>query len=376
LKTFLGYGGGATSLRQIWNSVLILDAADTDRLQPARLAVVGAGFMGRLHAKAIVDSEVAALAAVVDVDPDARRLADAHGASYHASIEALLDTDHIDGFVVCLPDRAHVPTACALLEAGRAVLLEKPMADTLEGALRIAEAAGRGNARLLVAHLLRFDPRYANAAAAVAEGRLGEVLHLSSGRLGVRDIGRRLNGSSSVLFYLGVHDVDLIQWISGKRIVRVSSVAASKLMPSLGVDSEDVIVTNAELEDGVVAQLYAGWTLRSDTPSPINARTTVVGSDGALEVDVRDHGLRIHTSEGWELPDGLHWPQVHGRTTGDLAEQLRHFVVAVMRGEPFQVGLGDAVSTAAVNDAILRAVRTRRTEDVVQAQVAASGSGM
>jgi hypothetical protein len=135
-------------------------------------------------------------------------------------------------------------------------------------------------------------------------------------------------------------------------------------MPSLGVDSEDVIVTNAELEGGVVAQLYAGWTLRSDTPSPINARTTVVGSDGALEVDVRDHGLRMHTSAGWELPDALHWPQVHGRIRGDLAEQLHHFVVAVMRGEPFQMGLEDAVSTTAVNDAILRAVRTRRPEEV------------
>ena len=338
--------------------------ADGHRFESARLAVVGAGFMGRLHAKAIVDSDLAALAAVVDVDPGARRLADAHGATYHPSIEALLDADDIDGFVVCLPDRAHVPTACALLEAGRAVLLEKPMADTLEGALRIVEASRRGNARLLVAHILRFDPCYAHAAAAVAEGRLGDVVHLSSGRLGVRDIGRRLDGSSSVLFYLGVHDVDLIQWISGRRIVRVSSISASKLMPSLGVDSEDVIVTNAELEDGIVAQLYAGWTLRSDTPSPINARTTVVASDGALEVDVRDHGLRMHTSAGWELPDALHWPQVHGRTGGDLAEQLRHFVVAVMRGEPFQMGLEDAVSTTAVNDAILRAVRTRRPEEV------------
>lgn len=320
--------------------------------------------MGRLHAKAIVDSDLATLAAVVDVDPGARRLADDHGASYHPSIEALLDGDDIDGFVVSLPDRAHVPTACALLEAGRAVLLEKPIADTLVGALDIAKASRRGNGRLLVAHLLRFDPRYSHAAAAVAAGRLGDVVHLSSGRLGVRDIGRRLDGSSSVLFYLGVHDVDLIQWISGKRIVRVSSFAASKLMPSLGVDSEDVIVTNAELEDGIVAQLYAGWTLRSDTPSPINALTTVVGTDGALEVDVRDHGLRMHTSSGWELPDGLHWPQVHGQTSGDLAAQLRHFVVAVMRGEPFQMGIEDAVSTTAVNDAILRAVRTRRPEEV------------
>jgi predicted dehydrogenase len=334
------------------------------RLAVARLAVVGAGFMGRLHAKAIADSDVAQLAAIVDSDPAARAVADEHGVPFYDSIEALVGALDLDGFVVSLPDRAHVETACALLDAGHAVLLEKPIADTLAGARQIAAAERRGGGRLLVAHILRFDPRYAGAAAAVAAGALGDVVHLASGRLGVSDLGRRLGGSSSVQFYLGVHDVDLVQWISGRRIVRVSSFAGSRVMPSLGVDAEDVIITNAELEDGIVAQLHAGWTLRADTPSPVNARTTVVCTDGALEIDVRDHGLRIHSKAGWQLPDALHWPQAHGRTTGDLADQLRHFAVAVMRDEPFLMNVGDAVSSAAVNDAILRSVASGRVEPV------------
>jgi predicted dehydrogenase len=336
----------------------------------ARLVVVGAGFMGRLHAQAIVNSDVAELVAIVDPDPAATAVAEAYGVPLHDSIEPLVGVRDVDGFVVSLPDREHVETACALLEAGHAVLLEKPIADTLSGARRIAGAARRGGARLLVAHILRFDPRYSGAAGAVAAGELGDVVHLASGRLGVRDLGRRLGGSSSVLFYLGVHDVDLVQWISGRRIVRVSSFAASRLMPSLGVDAEDVIVTNAELEDGVVAQLHAGWTLRPDTASPVNARTAVVCTDGALEIDVRDHGLRVHSSAGWQLPDALHWPETNGRISGDLAEQLRHFVVAVMRDEPFLMDVAEAVSTAAVNDAILRSVASGAVERVEQAEAA------
>jgi predicted dehydrogenase len=334
------------------------------------LVVVGAGFMGRLHAKAIADSDVARLAAIVDNDPAVRAVADAHGVPFHDSIEPLVGVQDVDGFVVSLPDRAHVETACALLQAGHAVLLEKPIADTLANARRIAAAARTGGGRLLVAHILRFDPRYAAAAAAVAGGELGEVVHLASGRLGVHELGRRLGGSSSVLFYLGVHDVDLVQWISGGRIVRVSSFAASRLMPSLGIDAEDVIVTNAELEDGVVAQLHAGWTLRPDTPSPVNARTTVVCTDGALEIDVRDHGLRIHSSAGWQLPDALHWPEANGRITGDLADELRHFAVSIMSDEPFLMNVEEAVSTAAVNDAILRSVETGRPEQVAVAEAA------
>ena len=87
-----------------------------------------------------------------------------------------------------------------------------------------------------------------------------------------------------------------------------------------------------------------------------------MGSDGALEIDVRDHGLRIHTARR-ALPHALDWPEGTGEPS-DLAEQLRHFVISIARGEPFQMDLEDAVSTAAVNDAILRAIRTRRPEEV------------
>jgi predicted dehydrogenase len=324
-----------------------------------RLAVVGAGFMGRLHAKVIAGSEVASLAAVVDTNPAARTVADALGAAFHSSIEPLLGSDDVDGFVVCLPDREHVETTCALLDAGHAVLLEKPIADSLAGARRIAAAARLG--RLLVGHILRFDPRYVQAAATVRSGALGDVLHMSSGRLGGQDIGLRLGSSSSVLFYLGVHDVDLLQWISGRRIVRVSSIAGPRM---------DVIVTNAELEDGIVAQLHAGWTLRPDTPSPVNAHTLVACADGALEIDTRDHGLRVHSSAGVQLPDALHWPEANGRITGDLADELRHFAVSIMRDEPFLMDVEEAVSTAAVNDAILRSLETGRPEQVAVAEAA------
>src|SRR5690606_30169962 len=113
----------------------------------------------------------------------------------------------------------------------------KPMAHTLESAKTMAEAAERGGARLLVGQLLRHDPRYVAAAAAVAAGKIGEPLHLKAGRVADRGVGTRMNGSSSVLFYVGIHDVDAVQWITGQRITRVYSRAVSKLMPSLGVDS-------------------------------------------------------------------------------------------------------------------------------------------
>jgi predicted dehydrogenase len=332
---------------------------------PLAVAVAGAGFIGRLHAQAIADCDSARLAAVVDVDAvRGRGLADRHGVPYHRSIEDALADPGVDAYVVALPDRQHVEASVALLAAGKPVLLEKPMAHSLEGARAIAAAASSGGGRLLVGHLLRFDPRYVHAARAVAEGAVGEPLHARAGRIANRAVGVRLGGASSVLFYLGVHDADAIQWVTGRAIRRVYARAVSRLMPALGVGSEDAILSLVEFDAGAVGQLFAGWTRREDDPVEIDGRLEVYGTEGSVEVDVRDHGVRVFGRRGLELPDALHWPEVNGRLRGDLPAEVRHFVSAVREDRPFLVSVEEAMRAVAVNDAILRSVESGRPEVV------------
>lgn len=225
------------------------------------VAVVGAGFMGELHARMIAECESATLAAVVDSNEEAgRAVAQQHGVAYYGDAMEAVAGGGIDAFVVALPDRLHADTACALLEAGKPLLLEKPMAHSLSAARRIARAAERGGARLMIGHNLRFDPRYVGAARAVRDGLIGDPIHAKAGRIASRVVGTRMNGTSSVLFYLGVHDADAIQWVTGRPIRRVYSRAVAKLMPSLGVQSEDAILSVVDFEDGSVGQLFNGWT--------------------------------------------------------------------------------------------------------------------
>jgi myo-inositol 2-dehydrogenase/D-chiro-inositol 1-dehydrogenase len=337
-------------------------ASEDEAMAKLNLALVGAGFMGRFHAQAIAECDGARLAAVIDLAEAAGRpLAEAWGAAYLRDAEAGLGRGDLDGFVVALPDRLHEAVTCRLLEAGKPVLLEKPMAHSLAAARAIAASERKGG-RLLVGHILRFDPRYVEAAAAVREGRIGQPIHASSGRFTVRDIGTRMNGTSSVCFYLGVHDVDALQWITGREIRGVYSRAVSKLMPSLGVTSEDAIFTTCEMTDGMVGQLHSGWSLPSDVPTGIWARTEVIGTEGLIDLDVRDHGLRTLSRSAWRLPDGLHWPTVNGRIMGDLHEEIRHFAQAIRDDLPFVVPVADALRAVAVNDAILRSVASGRVE--------------
>lgn len=332
-----------------------------------RIAVVGTGFMGQLHARTVHESPAATLAAVVDVNETVgRAVADKLQTGFHPSVSSALADDQIDAYVVALPDKLHETATCEILRSGKPVLLEKPMAHSLDVARRIAEAAEEGGARLLIGQLLRYDPRYVAAAESVRAGKIGEPLHLSAGRIADRGVGTRMNGSSSVLFYVGVHDVDAVQWITGQRITRVYSRAVRKLMPSLGVESEDAILSVVDLDNGAVGELFNGWTRPSNTPVLIDGRLEIFGTEGVLEIDVRDHGIKVYGKDQFELPDALHWPDVNGRIGGDLAAELAHFVDAVTADKPFVISVQEAMRDVAVNDAILRSVASGLPEDVEQ----------
>lgn len=329
------------------------------------MAVVGAGFMGKMHARTIRESPAASLRAVVDMDKSiGGQVAEELGAIHYSSATQALADPSIDAFVVALPDTLHEEATVELLKAGKPVLLEKPMAHNLSAAQNISDAAKEGSARLLVGQLLRYDPRYVAAAEAVRLGRVGEPLHFKAGRIADRSVGMRMNGKSSVLFYVGIHDVDAVQWITGQRITRVYSRAVSKLMPSLGVDSEDAILSVVDLENGGVGEIFAGWTRTEETPVLIDGRLELFGTDGVVEVDVRDHGLKVFGNDRFDLPDALHWPEVNGRIRGDLAAEVEHFIDSVKNDLPFVISVEEALRDVAVNDAILRSVETGLPENV------------
>jgi len=331
-----------------------------------RVAVVGAGFMGQLHARVISESPLAELAAIVDVDREAgERVASNFGVASYPSVDAICEDRGVDATIVAVPDTAHEEPATRLLQAGKAVLLEKPMAHTLDAARRIAQVARSSPSRLMVGHILRFDPRYAGAAAQVAEGVVGQPLHVTAGRFTFRDVGMRMAGRSSPCFYLGIHDIDAMQWVTGRKITRLFARAVRAVVPDRSrPPTDDAIFATCELEGGMVGNLQFGWTLPNNFPSGINARLEVIGTMGSVAVDTHDHGLRVVGAAGMTLPDGLHWPETNQRITGDLADEVNHFVVSVLNDRDFLVPVDDAVRNVAVNDAIIRSIKSNAFETV------------
>ena len=150
------------------------EAPGTDA-KPMRIAVVGAGDIGRRHMRAISEDETCALAAVVDPQPAGEAAAERHQAPHFAAIEAMIAAVDPDGVIIATPNALHVALAAACIHKGIPVLVEKPIADTVQSAYALARLSEETGVPVLVGHHRRHNPIIQRARAIVESGTLGEV---------------------------------------------------------------------------------------------------------------------------------------------------------------------------------------------------------
>lgn len=291
-------------------------------------AVVGTGRMGQAHAAAWAEVGVPVRWAVSPrTRPDLRA---APGARWATRLEEALTDPAVTVVSICTPTPSHADLAIRALEAGRSVLLEKPIALTLADARRVAEAASRAPGTLMVAHVVRFFPGYAALAARVAAGSVGRPRVVRASRISDAPVGfdwlADEERSGGMLVDFAIHDIDQAAAYLG-RAVAVTSVRLA------GDGFGAPVATTIEYADGGVAQLLSVSDLPPGTP--FRTAFEVVGDAGA---DAAEPGA------------------------GDaFAEQARTFLDAVDRGvPPERAPVADAVEALRVALAARDSVRRGR----------------
>jgi len=326
------------------------------------MGVIGLGWFGRRHAALWRDLPQTRLVAVADPSPEAAaHAAEAlPGVAVHADFESLLARGDIDAVSICLPDRGHEAAATAAARAGKATLLEKPLAHTAEVAGRIVDAFEAAGTRLMVGHVLRFDPRYVEVHRASAPERLGTPIHLRAKRNGIRSTAARLGERTSILFYMGVHDVDAMQWVARCPIVRVYA----RERRVLGTGNEDALYAVADFANGAIGSFDWSWAWPDGLMNGYRAALEVVGTRAAAYMDCTDQGFYAVDEAGTTGGDTHLWPEINGRIVGDLADELSHFATAVLDGRPFVQDPREAASAVRVLDALARSAATGMPVDV------------
>jgi predicted dehydrogenase len=328
------------------------------------VGVIGLGWFGQRHARIYRENPLAELVAVCDIDAALAASTGAKlGAEACTDFEALLARPDVAAVSICLPDRHHERAAVAAAEAGKAILLEKPLAHAAAAAGRIVAAVERSGARLMIGHVLRFDPRYVQVYEAAAPDRLGAPIHLRAKRNGVRSTARRLGAASSILFYMGVHDVDAMQWIARSLIARVYA----QKRQVLGTGNEDALYAVVNFENGAIGSLDYSWAWPDGLMNGYRAALEIVGTRSAAYLDCSDQGFYA-VGEATTGGDTHLWPEINGRIVGDLADELAHFVAAVRDGLPFVQSYREALDAIAVLDALRRSAETGLPVEVSRVQ--------
>ena len=200
-------------------------------MEDVKLAVMGAGLIGRRHAEHIAAQRCARLTAIIDPSPIGKEVAEGLGARCFASLSELVAKEPPDGIIIATPNQLHLEHGLEAVAAGIPAIVEKPIADNVAAASKLVDAAEHAGVPLLVGHHRRYNPMIRKAKEIIESGRLGRVLALH-GCFWVSKpddyfevAWRRERGAGPVFLNL-IHDIDLFRYLCGD-IVSVQALESN-----------------------------------------------------------------------------------------------------------------------------------------------------
>ena len=343
--------------------------------QRMRFAVVGAGFIGGVHARELTGLDGAEVVAVVDTDlAKARKLADAHGADASTDLDAVLRRDDVDAVTICTPSGLHADGAVAALDAGKHVVVEKPLDVSLAAADRIIDAEKRSGRTVAVISQHRFDRSTEKVLQAVRDGHLGTVTSAIASHAWWRgqtyyDSGDwrgtwALDGGGAIMNQT-VHTINLMVTAVG---TPVEVFAYTGCLAHERIEVEDTAVAVVKFASGALGMIH-GTT--AAYPG-LDASLRVFGSKGSAVIS-DDELVFLHANAG-DAPE-IAMSEMTGlnQVTADDAlspedvplghahrRQLADFVDAARTGRPPRVGTADARTSLSVILALYESAATGR----------------
>lgn len=328
-----------------------LDVAAAIIESMTRIGVIGCGGMGNVHGNKYAlmpDVELHCF----DVDSNRREeYTQARSATPHESLEALLSA--VDAVDVCLPTDLHAQTAEQVIQAGKHLLVEKPITlDPLQ-AEHLAHLAKQAGVHLVPAHVVRFFPEFRSTHDAVVAGKIGVPAVARTRRGGKAPLAakawyRDIERSGGIIMDLAVHDLDWMRWTLGP----VTSVYARSL-ETQGTREDwngDYALISLTFASGALGHIEATWM----DPAGFRTAIEVAGSEGLVEYDSRQAGsLRVsrEAASSWESPLLA--------TDDPYYQQLRAFVDTVQGKRESAISPEEGIEAVRLASAALRSARTK-----------------
>lgn len=330
-----------------------------------RVAVIGVGSMGRNHARVYSELSGVELVAICDADPDvAQEIASRYHAAAYQDYHEMLDIVRPEAVSVTVPTSKHEEIALASLDAGAHVLVEKPIAASVEGGRQLIEKARSVHRQLMVGHIVRFNPALQQLKQRLQNGEIGRFFQIFCRRVGpfparIRDFG--------VVIDLAPHDIDLMRFLTGMEPIRVFCETGQRI----NTKSEDLMLGLLRFPEGITGALEINWL----TPTKVR-EVIVLGERGMFRVDDLTQDLYFY--ENAEVGQNV-WPAMQtlkGVSEGSMTRfaiqrqeplkaELQAFVSAIEAGDPVPVSGEDGLAALRLALALIESGRTHQVVKVI-----------
>lgn len=328
------------------------------------VAVIGAGAMGKNHARVYSELPDAHLVGVCDADEKTAEAAGRQfGAPAFTSYHELFEKARPEAVSVAVPTALHHQVASAALDAGIHVLVEKPVAATLDEGRSLIERARQQDRQLMVGHIVRFNPALQALKKRIEAGELGRIFQIFCRRVGpfparIRDVG--------VVIDLAPHDLDIMRFLTGLEPTRVYAETERRIH----TDHEDMLLGILRFPDASTGALEINWL----TPTKVR-EVLVLGEHGLFRVDDLTQDLYFYENA---VVGGSLWPTLStlkGVSEGQMVRyalqryeplkaELQSFLRAVADGTPVPVSGEDGLQALRLALALVESGKTHQMIEV------------
>jgi myo-inositol 2-dehydrogenase / D-chiro-inositol 1-dehydrogenase len=326
-----------------------------------RFGLLGAGRIGKVHAKAIGSNPEARLIAVADaIEQAASAIASGYGAEIR-TIDAIEAAGDIDAVVICTPTDTHADLIERFARAGKAIFCEKPIDLSLSRVKACLAVVKDTGAPLMVGFNRRFDPHFMAVRKAIDDGRIGkvEMVQITSRDPGAPPLDY-IARSGGIFRDMTIHDFDMARFLLGEEPGTVSASASVLTDPAIGQAGDYDSVTVTLTTDGGRHCLISNSRRAS---YGYDQRIEVHGSGGMVAAEnQREADIEIANGEGFTRPPLLNFFMT--RYTSAYANEIAAFISAIKSGRPASPSGQDGLIALALADAALKSVAEGRTVKV------------
>lgn len=346
-------------------------------MQPLRIAVAGAGLIGKCHMALLRQNPDTQLCAIIDPAPDAALTARSEGVPHYTDLSALFNaitpSTRPDAIILATPNALHVSGARACLQAGFPILVEKPVADSLSDAMELAAAERESQLPILVGHHRRHSAIISKAKAVIDSGQLGRIVTFTGTALFYKPDDyfeaapwRKVAGGGPILINL-IHEIDSLRHLLGE-VVQVSAMTSNA---TRHFAVEDTAAVTLRFASGALAT----FTLSDTAAAPRSWEQTAGENPMYASYPQEDcyfisgtrGAIAVPTMRVWQYPGAGSWTtpfetsQYQHDAVDPMAQQLVHFC-DVLRGKAKPiVTVADATQSLHVTAAVIQAANSGET---------------